>query len=143
MGNNKREVAAAILIGERGNLLLQLRDDKPGLLFAGMIGLFGGHREKPESFRDCVRREVEEETGLQMAKEDFEPLVKYRTRYPDGARVKGSYYILRNVPETTLEITEGSLISILPEDLPSYFTRMTPATAFVIKTWLDLERGRD
>ena len=143
MTTKSRKIAAAILIGENGNYLLQLRDDKPGLLFAGMIGLFGGHVEKGEKFIDCVMREIDEETGHKPGRTAFEPLVKCRNRYPGGARVKGAFYVVKNVPEKKLIITEGTMISVLPEDLPGYLARMTPATCFVIKTWLDLKCGRD
>ena len=143
MNANSRKIAAAIMIGQDGSFLLQLRDDKPGLLFAGMIGLFGGHREKGEKFIECAMREIEEETGFKPGKKAFEPLVKYRTRYPDGAKVKGSFYVLKNVPEQKLVITEGTMISVLPKDLPEHFERMTPATCFVVKTYLDLSHGRD
>ena len=143
MNAKSRKIAAAIMIGQDGSFLLQLRDDKPGLLFAGMIGLFGGHREKGESFIECAMREIEEETGFKPGEKAFEPLVKYRTRYPDDAKVKGSFYVLKNVPEQKLVITEGTMISVRPNDLPKHFERMTPATCFVVKTYLDLSRGRD
>ena len=53
-----REVAGAILIATSGRLLLQQRDDVAGILYPGMIGLFGGHREGAETFLECVVREV-------------------------------------------------------------------------------------
>ena len=140
---NRREIACAIMIGQDDNFLLQLRDDKPGLLFSGMIGLFGGHREGMESFLDCARREVLEETGFAPEKSAFEPLVEYKTRYPDGAEVEGHYFVLRNVPEDKLVITEGTLVSVLPYELPNYLPRMTPATCFVIKTFIDLPDNSD
>ena len=143
MTGKSREIAAAILIGNDGNFLLQLRDDKPGLIFANMIGLFGGHREGEETFLQCVRREINEETGYAPPASEFLPLVQVQTRYPDGAQVLGHFYILRHVPEETLEITEGTLISVSLDDLPDYMPRMTPATAFVVKTFLDLKSGRD
>ena len=143
MTGKARKIACAILIGKTGDFLLQLRDDKPGLIFANMIGLFGGHREGDETFLECVRREIREETGFAPPASEFEPLVKIQTRYPDGAQVEGHFYVLHNVPENRLTITEGTLISIGRDDLPVYLNRMTPATAFVVKTFLDLEAGRD
>ncbi len=143
MTQNTREIACAILIGSDGNFLLQLRDDKPGLLFAAMIGLFGGHREGDETFLECVAREISEETGYAPSAKKFEPLVEYQTRYPDGTSVLGHYFVLGGVPEEKLTITEGTLVSVERENIVSYLARMTPATAFVIKTYLDIESGRD
>jgi hypothetical protein len=45
-----REVAAALMIDTRGRFLLQQRDNIPGILFPGKIGLFGGPREGDETF---------------------------------------------------------------------------------------------
>jgi 8-oxo-dGTP diphosphatase len=54
-----REIACAILVDTLGRLLLQRRDDIPGILFPGRIGLFGGHREgnDPEVENGTVRSE--------------------------------------------------------------------------------------
>ena len=43
--------------------LLQLRDDKPGLLDAGLWVFPGGHLEADEAPEDAARREFLEETG--------------------------------------------------------------------------------
>ena len=43
-----REVAGALLVDTLGRFLLQQRDDKPGIVEPGKIGLFGGHREGNE-----------------------------------------------------------------------------------------------
>ena len=43
-----REVSCAIILDTLGRFLLQLRDNVPGILQPGKIGLFGGHREDGE-----------------------------------------------------------------------------------------------
>jgi hypothetical protein len=40
-----REIACAIIIDPHRRFPLQQRDDIPGILCPGMVGLFGGHRE--------------------------------------------------------------------------------------------------
>jgi hypothetical protein len=50
-----RETSGAILIDSFGRLLFQQRDN-PEILYPGMIGFFGGHREIEETFLDCVAR---------------------------------------------------------------------------------------
>jgi 8-oxo-dGTP diphosphatase len=69
--DHHRRIACAILLDTQGRLLLQRRDDIPGILQPGKIGLFGGHREGSETFLNCVMREVQEETGLSLQPEDF------------------------------------------------------------------------
>ena len=57
------EVAAIFLLREDGALLMQHRDNKPGLSHAGMWTPPGGHREAGEAIESCARRELREETG--------------------------------------------------------------------------------
>ena len=56
-----RETSGAILIDSLGRFLFQQRDNNPEILYPGMIGLFGGHREGNETFLECVVREIHEE----------------------------------------------------------------------------------
>ena len=58
-----RQIGIAILIDSHGRFLLQQRDDIPGILHPGKIGLFGGHREGEETYLQCVVREIHEEIG--------------------------------------------------------------------------------
>jgi 8-oxo-dGTP pyrophosphatase MutT (NUDIX family) len=56
--------AAALITDQHGRYLLQLRDDKPGILHPGAWGLFGGAIEPGESPAEAVERELIEEIGL-------------------------------------------------------------------------------
>ena len=71
-----REIAAAVLFDTAGNLLLQLRDDIPGILFPGKVGLFGGHREGGETFLDCVVCEIHEELSFFVPPDQFDLITK-------------------------------------------------------------------
>ena len=59
------DVAAVALLRENNSVLLQHRDDKPGLNHAGLWVLPGGHREPSETIEQCARREFFEETAYQ------------------------------------------------------------------------------
>jgi 8-oxo-dGTP pyrophosphatase MutT (NUDIX family) len=133
-----REVAAAILVGTCGRLMLQQRDDIPGLLYGGLIGLFGGHKEGSETPIETVRREIEEETGLAFAAERFEALVDFSVAYPSGGGVKGTYYVLRNVPLADAVVTEGSPLVVERSELPALLPRMTPSACYVARLFLML-----
>lgn len=137
MRETTREVAAALLIGTCGRVLLQQRDDVPGILYPGMIGLFGGHREGEESFLDCVQREIEEEIGFSVPREAFEEMVTMRVAYPEGSCVQGTYYIVRSaVPTDELVVTEGSLKPVSIAELPGLLHRLTPSACFVARLFL-------
>lgn len=58
---------AAFFCGDR--VLTYLRDDLPGLGWAGFWDLPGGGREAAESPEDCLLRELEEEFGLAIPAE--------------------------------------------------------------------------
>lgn len=57
-----RQVAGIILLRDDGAVLLQHRDDKPGLRHAGEWVMSGGHCEPDETIEACARREFREET---------------------------------------------------------------------------------
>jgi 8-oxo-dGTP pyrophosphatase MutT (NUDIX family)/GNAT superfamily N-acetyltransferase len=57
----------AILVNARGEILLQQRDNKPGLLYAGCWSTFGGAVEADETPDEAVRRELREEIELEPA----------------------------------------------------------------------------
>ena len=57
------EVAAALLFRD-GKLLITQRS--PGSYLAGFWEFPGGKREARETFEECLRRELEEELGIQV-----------------------------------------------------------------------------
>ena len=62
-------VKIALLV--RNKLIVIQRDNKPGLRYAGLWDFPGGGREDDETPFACVAREVSEELGLQLKKDDI------------------------------------------------------------------------
>jgi 8-oxo-dGTP pyrophosphatase MutT (NUDIX family) len=56
-----RDCVSALLVDEQGRLVIQLRDNKPGLLFPAHWATLGGGIEKGETPDEAMRRELEEE----------------------------------------------------------------------------------
>jgi 8-oxo-dGTP diphosphatase len=133
-----REFACAILIDTLGRLLLQRRDDIPGILFPGRIGIFGGHREDNETFLQCVVREIHEEITYYVPPERFTHLASYEGVDPevDNGNVRSEYFITRDIPVDDLVITEGALLIAKPNELDSIEPQFTPALRFAINTFL-------
>jgi len=57
----KRSGASIIFINSRREVLLLLRDDKPGIPYPNMWDLPGGHVDEGESPEACIVREMHEE----------------------------------------------------------------------------------
>lgn len=75
--------AAAIIVNENGQILLQSRSDR------NKWGLPGGCQELGERFQDTIIREIKEETNLDVLEEDLEliDIVSGASRkkdYPNG-----------------------------------------------------------
>src|SRR5262245_37783720 len=94
-----REHATALLIDPRGRLLLQERDNNPGILFPGAIGLFGGQREGAETFLECAVRELHEELGIRLAPQRFRPLLSLNGADAEvaGGTVRAECYVVSGV----------------------------------------------
>ena len=67
--------AGVILVDAAGRVLMQLRDDNPSIMFPGHWGLTGGAAAPGETPEQTARREVREETGVDLDR--FEPFRAY------------------------------------------------------------------
>jgi ADP-ribose pyrophosphatase YjhB (NUDIX family) len=112
--------AVGLITAPDGRLLLQLRDDKPGLPGAGLWGFFGGHVEDGERPSAAFLREMEEELGWRPRRfELFAP----RDVDRDGWHVTSHAFAAHlDVPVEQLTLGEGQAMQLfapdtLPEDL--------------------------
>ena len=140
MSNSRhRQVACAILIDTQNRFLLQRRDDVPGILQPGKVGLFGGHREDDETYLECVVREISEETGYFVAPDRFEHLASYDGVEFDAERgtVRAEFFIARGLIAEALNVTEGSLLIVEPARLSSVEHKLTPSARIGIKAFFD------
>ena len=66
---------------------MQLRDDKPSIMYPNHWGLTGGAAEEGETPEETARREITEETGLVLGRiEPFRAYYFTETGAPSGAR---------------------------------------------------------
>jgi 8-oxo-dGTP diphosphatase len=135
-GTQHREIACAIMIDTCGRFLLHKRDDVPGIVCPGMVGLFGGHREGIETFLQCVVREVHEETSYFVAPERFAPLTSYNGLDPDvgNGSLHCEFFVACGIPSDALLVTEGSLLITKQNEL-SRVTRLAPTAIFGMKAF--------
>lgn len=133
MGLEIRTVSSVILVGTCGRLILQQRDDVPGILHPGMIGLFGGHREEGESPLACAQRELEEEIGQVLPFERLEPLMQCRTVFQEMFELRNDVFVVRDIPSDALVVTEGKPLFAGLGELCALYGRMTPATSYAVR----------
>lgn len=68
----QKHMASFILYTSDGRVLLQQRDDKPGLAYAGYWTIFGGAVEDGETPETAAHRELREELDLSLPLAHFE-----------------------------------------------------------------------
>lgn len=130
-------IAGAILVSTTGSLLLQRRDNNPAIFSPNMISIFGGSAETGEdNLLDVAMREIEEETGISLARHKYVSLVDFNNKYPDGRNITGSFYVLKNIEKSALKISEGSLIEIPISLVGKFMPEMVPTTCFAISIYL-------
>lgn len=140
MSNSRhREVASALLIDRKNRFLLQQRDDVPGILQPGKIGLFGGHREDDETYLECVVREISEEIGCSVPPSQFEHLASYNGVEFDGGSgtVRAEFFIARGLLPEALVVTEGSLLIVEPDEIAAVERNLTPSAQIAIKAFFE------
>lgn len=121
----RREIAVGLIVAEDGRLLLQLRDDKPGLTGAGKWGFFGGHVEPGERAADAFLREMSEELGWRPRHfERYDTIDVDR----DGWHVTSHAFAAHlDVPLGALTLGEGQAMALYtPDALPAETAASVP-----------------
>ncbi len=121
MGSMTPAFAGALITDEAGRYLLQLRDERPGILHPGAWGMFGGHIEPGEAPAAAIARELQEEIGLVPSA----PVPFRRLRIPlrlgDGpVQVRGLAVFAFSIDAArvaTLHQTEGSARALWPPEM--------------------------
>lgn len=108
------EIAAIILENSKGELLLALRDNKPGIPFPNHWDLIGGHVEDGETPEEALVREVKEELDIDIKEYSF--FKKYECLTGDAyENTKYIYTGKINIPIEEVTLLEG--------ERPQYFSR--------------------
>ncbi len=109
-----KKIAAIILENDKGEFLLYLRDNKPGIPFPLCWDLIGGHVEEGETPEEALVREVKEELDIDLMDYSFYKTFECLT----GDAYENIKYIYTgkiNIPIEEITLLEGIR--------PQYFTR--------------------
>ncbi|WP_338684759.1 NUDIX domain-containing protein [Streptomyces acidiscabies] len=108
--------AVAIISNRRGELLLHLRDDLPGIAWPDHWSVLGGGCDPGESPREAIVRELDEEAGLADVA-DLTELFEIRDEHGSGQLIT-FFAASWDGDETALPLAEGVKLQFFaPEDL--------------------------
>jgi 8-oxo-dGTP diphosphatase len=99
-----KQIAGVLLVATDGDLLMQLRDNKPAIANPGMITTFGGALEDDETPQQGALRELCEETSLRPHINELAFFGFYK-KQESGEDV--TIYLLTGIKADELEIYEG------------------------------------
>jgi len=97
----KPAVGVAVIINKENKVLLGKRKSALG---TGQWAFPGGHLEFNESIEDCARREVREETGLEIKNIRFGPFTN--DIFPEAQKHYITLYVIADYAQGTLEPKE-------------------------------------
>jgi len=100
MVNAPKQYASVILLTSDEKIILQLRDDIPGIVDPAMISLFAGAMLPGESPEETVRRETLEETSIKLGSLYFYKSYTYEDKI-------SHVFIARKIDPRDVNVTEG------------------------------------
>jgi len=127
----------ALYLGD--DLAVILRDETPGLPFAGYWDLPGGGREGEEGPLACALRECHEELGLHVPKS----AVIWQKAFQEGAQTK--WFFVAKLPRATVADVvfgdEGQRWTLMSEDQFLAHPKAVPLFQERLRAYLEAEKA--
>jgi 8-oxo-dGTP pyrophosphatase MutT (NUDIX family) len=91
-----------------GQVMLQMRDDKPGIYDPGVIGTFGGEVEDGETLMQAAIRETQEELDIQLVPDQLSYLCQlWLSEESHGKNQLCHFFVHRGIDPRSVTVYEG------------------------------------
>ena len=140
-----KDAVHAIILNNKEEYLMQLRDNKKEIFYPLHWGAFGGSIESYENEKKALQREINEELSIKININEFNYFTSFTfdLSFKKLDKVKVSYYILRVNDNTisNIELSEGIEYKFMSakEFLTKKF--IVPLDSFAI--WLHYSQERE
>lgn len=119
------EIAVFVLRCENGGQILLQKRSANKQMNPNKWGLCAGHVEASESIVDAALRELEEEIGLTVSRDELHPLLERRVRIGEkNSHITYPFYVWCDQDETFFHIQEEELSQVKWHSIDSVVTRV-------------------
>ena len=89
---NNPKHASAVIIYFKKKILLVLRSNNKKIFYPNHYGLFGGAKEKNETYLGAAKRELLEETNINILKQNIKYLLDINFSFPNSKLINRKIY---------------------------------------------------
>ena len=125
-----RVTVGVILLNQHGDILMQLRDDKPTIADPGCWAVPGGGQDEGESYETAARREILEETDYTLS--DLQLVYERDLDRGNGVLEHQVYFLADYDGKQPLECREGQRLEFIPRDRLDAL-RLTPDLGWIVQ----------
>ncbi len=102
------EVSVIWLVLPSGDVVLQRRDKKTNVS-PGLLGLFGGHIEAGETPEEAIKRELSEETSLDVSSLTIDYITNTELPHPNNPTTRRKIYFYKTtIDSDNFNVFEGA-----------------------------------
>lgn len=104
-----KNASAAIILNDKNEYLVQLRDNKEEIFYPNHWGLFGGAAEKNEKPIKTISREIAEEISIEINDFKYFTSFKFDLNFINKTQIERTYYAVKisSNHEKLIRLNEG------------------------------------